>query len=326
MPKSLLSLAALGAVLAGCSLAPAYERPAAPVASFWPFGSGQEKPSADAAAARLPPAADIGWRGFFQDPRLQGLIAAALANNRDLRIAALNVEAARAVPDRECGPAAQRQRHRGCDDAADAGRPVAGRSVDDEPDLQRRPRPHRLRGRPVRAHPQPARHGAGDLFLARPDAHGRPDLARLAGRQRLPDLAGRCPAPAAHARDAGQPARILRADARQLRPRRRDRARPAPGRDPDAHGRDQHLDLQPPPRHRPQPARVPDRPALAGGFRRQPRRRRGARPSGHAGRPARRIAIRPAGAAARHPLGRVRPARGQRQHRRGAPPSSRASR
>ncbi|BBK33368.1 multidrug efflux system outer membrane protein [Stella humosa] len=96
MPKSLLSLAALGAVLAGCSLAPAYERPAAPVASFWPFGSGQEKPSADAAAARLPPAADIGWRGFFQDPRLQGLIAAALANNRDLRIAALNVEAARA--------------------------------------------------------------------------------------------------------------------------------------------------------------------------------------------------------------------------------------
>ncbi|BBK41353.1 adeC/adeK/oprM family multidrug efflux complex outer membrane factor [Allostella vacuolata] len=96
MPKSFLSLAAMGAVLAGCSLAPAYDRPAAPVASFWPFGSGEERPAVDAATARTPPAADIGWRSFFQDQRLQRLIDAALAHNRDLRIAALNVEAARA--------------------------------------------------------------------------------------------------------------------------------------------------------------------------------------------------------------------------------------
>jgi multidrug efflux system outer membrane protein len=41
-------------------------------------------------------AADIGWREFFTDPRLQQLIELTLANNRDLRVAALNVEAQRA--------------------------------------------------------------------------------------------------------------------------------------------------------------------------------------------------------------------------------------
>lgn len=39
--------------------------------------------------------ADIGWRDFFADPRLEALVERALANNRDLRIAALNVERAR---------------------------------------------------------------------------------------------------------------------------------------------------------------------------------------------------------------------------------------
>ena len=40
--------------------------------------------------------ADVGWRDFFTDPLLQRLIEMSLANNRDLRVAALNVEAARA--------------------------------------------------------------------------------------------------------------------------------------------------------------------------------------------------------------------------------------
>lgn len=83
--------AGLAAALAGCSLAPAYDRPAAPIASLWPAGAGE-----DASPAAAAPAADIGWRDFFQDPRLQTLIAAALANNRNLQVAALNVEAARA--------------------------------------------------------------------------------------------------------------------------------------------------------------------------------------------------------------------------------------
>ena len=41
-------------------------------------------------------AADIGWREFFPDPQLQQLIAVALENNRDLRVAALNVQTAQA--------------------------------------------------------------------------------------------------------------------------------------------------------------------------------------------------------------------------------------
>jgi multidrug efflux system outer membrane protein len=41
-------------------------------------------------------ATDIGWREFFPDPQLQQLIALALTNNRDLRVAVLNVQSAQA--------------------------------------------------------------------------------------------------------------------------------------------------------------------------------------------------------------------------------------
>jgi multidrug efflux system outer membrane protein len=83
-------LAALCAVaLAGCaSMAPPYERPAAPVAASFPG-----EPTAGAPAAV--PAADIDWQQFFIDPRLKRLIALALQNNRDLRIAVLNIERVR---------------------------------------------------------------------------------------------------------------------------------------------------------------------------------------------------------------------------------------
>ena len=74
-------------LLAGCSLIPDFERPALPTAASWP----QADP-----ASQETPAADIGWRTFFRDPVIQDLIAAALANNRDLRVAALNAEAAEA--------------------------------------------------------------------------------------------------------------------------------------------------------------------------------------------------------------------------------------
>jgi multidrug efflux system outer membrane protein len=76
------------ASLAGCSLAPSYRRPAAPVEAAWPDGAG--------AAPAAPPAADLGWRDVFGDARLQALVALALENNRDLRVAALNVELTRA--------------------------------------------------------------------------------------------------------------------------------------------------------------------------------------------------------------------------------------
>ena len=77
--------AALLAALTGCSLVPNYQQPAAPVAEQWDAQQAQN------AQATLP-----AWRDFFQDPTLQALIETALKNNRDLRIAALNVDAFRA--------------------------------------------------------------------------------------------------------------------------------------------------------------------------------------------------------------------------------------
>ena len=85
MRRSLLSLAVASILLGGCSLIPDYQRPASPVESLWPSEAG----GAQTATA----AADLDWRAFFKDPALQGLIDTALANNRDLRVAALNVEA-----------------------------------------------------------------------------------------------------------------------------------------------------------------------------------------------------------------------------------------
>lgn len=77
--------AALLTVLSGCSLIPNYQQPTAPVAGQWDTDAAQQS------AATLP-----NWREFFQDPALQELIATALENNRDMRIAALNVDAFRA--------------------------------------------------------------------------------------------------------------------------------------------------------------------------------------------------------------------------------------
>lgn len=90
MPRMTLLAAALAsAVLAGCAtLAPDYATPAAPVPQQWPADTG--------VAATGTAAADIGWQDFFTDARLRQLIALALDNNRDLRVAALNIEKARA--------------------------------------------------------------------------------------------------------------------------------------------------------------------------------------------------------------------------------------
>ena len=74
--------------LCGCSLAPVYERPAAPVPPSWPVGDAYLRSS----EAALP---SISYRDIFRDPRLQALIEQSLVNNRDLRIAAGNIAAAR---------------------------------------------------------------------------------------------------------------------------------------------------------------------------------------------------------------------------------------
>ena len=67
-----------------CTLEPKYIRPDAPVAI----------PEHNVVSGI--PAVNIGWRAFFPDPQLQQLIVLALAKNRDLRVAALNVETAQA--------------------------------------------------------------------------------------------------------------------------------------------------------------------------------------------------------------------------------------
>ena len=77
MTKRLLAVT-LGLLLGGCSLAPDYQRPATPAGASW-------QASSDVTTTR-------GWKGTFSDPQLQQLITLALSNNRDLRIAALNVQ------------------------------------------------------------------------------------------------------------------------------------------------------------------------------------------------------------------------------------------
>jgi multidrug efflux system outer membrane protein len=89
-----LLIFAVTAALAACSLEPAYHRPASGIGLAWPTGTtystAHPKPAGEV------PAADIGWQAFFTDPQLRELIDVALKNNRNLRIAALNVEKSQA--------------------------------------------------------------------------------------------------------------------------------------------------------------------------------------------------------------------------------------
>jgi multidrug efflux system outer membrane protein len=74
-----------------CTLEPRYRAPVLPVPDQWPMpATTPERSGVNVAAC------DIGWRDFFLDTRLEQLIDLALANNRDLRVAVLNIERARA--------------------------------------------------------------------------------------------------------------------------------------------------------------------------------------------------------------------------------------
>jgi len=87
-----IAAAAAACLLAACStMAPRYERPAAPVAATFPAAAA----SAAAPSTAVAPAAQP-WQAYFTDARLDQLIATALANNRDLRVSVLNIELARA--------------------------------------------------------------------------------------------------------------------------------------------------------------------------------------------------------------------------------------
>ncbi len=83
--RSTFTALAATALLAGCSFIPTYERPAAPIPASYTETAGE------VSAAVAP------WQDYFAEPRLRQLIEAALTNNRDLRVAALNIEQARAA-------------------------------------------------------------------------------------------------------------------------------------------------------------------------------------------------------------------------------------
>jgi len=90
-----LSAMASAVLLAGCvSMAPRYERPEAPVAEHWRDAVAMRQDKSTVMTAQ--PVAAIDWQAFFQDERLRQVISLALGNNRDLRIAMLNIEKARA--------------------------------------------------------------------------------------------------------------------------------------------------------------------------------------------------------------------------------------
>ncbi len=92
--RLILSLVSVAFIGTGCTLAPKYTRPAAPVPTAWPSGLAYGETQT---ATNVPIASDLGWQEFFTDEKLQEVMGLALANNRDLRLAALNVERVRAL-------------------------------------------------------------------------------------------------------------------------------------------------------------------------------------------------------------------------------------
>jgi len=94
MNNRILVLIAVFTLMAGgCTLAPKYSRPASPIPEQWPQGEAYPDPAEQGAL----PVKELSRQGFFRNEPLLKLIDLALENNRDLRLAALNVEKARAL-------------------------------------------------------------------------------------------------------------------------------------------------------------------------------------------------------------------------------------
>jgi len=92
----LLLLVGIVILPVGCNMAPKYTRPEAPIPTDWPQGSVYQN---SRAPQDVLTAAELRWQEFFTDMKLQQIIETALKNNRDLRLAVLNVERARALYD-----------------------------------------------------------------------------------------------------------------------------------------------------------------------------------------------------------------------------------
>src|SRR3989304_3067511 len=85
-----LLLIGIPILLTGCTLAPKYTRPEAPITAEWPSGAAYRE-------TKGPTPPELRWQEFFTDEKLQKILEAALKNNRDLRLAALNVQRTRAL-------------------------------------------------------------------------------------------------------------------------------------------------------------------------------------------------------------------------------------
>ncbi len=90
MPNKSLSLLLLVLLLAGCSMTPQYRQPQAPVAQNWPTGDSYLENEAGFPS-------EISWQDYVQSATLKELIGRVLENNRDLKVAALNIEQAQAA-------------------------------------------------------------------------------------------------------------------------------------------------------------------------------------------------------------------------------------
>ena len=194
--KSLLlscTILALGA----CSLAPDYQRPDLPTANAWPADTQAE--------AGKPLWTDMDWKQFFTDPTLQSVIQQALDNNRDLRVAALNIQVAQAtyrVTDSDLYPhvdANKTSTEQLTPKALSVHDAAAGRH---HPHLYRQCGGERLRAGLFRPPAQPERSGPGELSGHRGGPPLDPDQPDRRGGQRLSDLAGR---PQAAGPDRGHP-------------------------------------------------------------------------------------------------------------------------
>lgn len=89
--RMVLSVLAISLVLQGCSLAPTYQRPGLPIAAQWPAVGASPEDVQQARSSAL-----LDWQIFVTDEHLRRLIRLALENNRNLRQAILDIEAARA--------------------------------------------------------------------------------------------------------------------------------------------------------------------------------------------------------------------------------------
>ncbi len=92
MVRKMILFSLVLTILIGCSLAPKYERPEAPIPSSWPKGPAYREYLPD-----IPEAYRLKWDEFLTDERLKKIIKISLENNRDIKLAGLNVQKAMAL-------------------------------------------------------------------------------------------------------------------------------------------------------------------------------------------------------------------------------------